>query len=181
VQTIEDKLKSYPELPPRVALLWGMLEATREKTHKFVNGLSEKELSTRAAPGAHTIGTLLTHIAETEFSWVKEVILGKPLSQEEKKTFRSDLYGKPDDPQAPPVPLEFFLENLQLVRQLTKETVFKLKDAELESVRIEEGKEKRYEDSIGWILYHLVEHEAGHQGQIAMLKRLIREKNGSKT
>ena len=154
-----------------------MLEAIREQTLKFVNGLSEKELSTRAVAGAHTIGTLLTHIAETELSWVKEVILGKPLTPAEKEALRSDLYGKPNDPQGPSLPLEFFLENLELVRHLTKETVFKFKDADLESVRIEEGKEKRYEDSIGWILYHLVEHEAGHQGQIAMLKRLIKEGN----
>jgi len=180
VQTIEEKLKTYPELPPRVALLWGMLEATREKTHQFVNGLSEKELSTRAVPGAHTIGTLLTHIAETELSWIKEVILGKPLTPEEKEAFRSDLYGKPDDTQAPAISLEFFLKNLEQVRHLTEETVFKFKDADLESIRIEKGKEKHYEDSIGWILYHLVEHEASHQGQIAMLKRLIKEKGGFK-
>ncbi len=176
---MEEKLKTHPELPPRVALVWGMLEAIREQTLKFVARLSEKELSTRASPGAHTIGTLLTHIAESELSWVKEVILQIPLTKEEKEAFRSDLYGKPDAPQVPPVPLEFFLENLQQVRRLTKETVFKLKDADLEAIRVEEGKEKRYEDSIGWILYHLVEHEAGHQGQIAMLKRLIKEKDGN--
>ena len=156
-----------------------MLDAIREKSLEFVSGLSEKELSTRAAPGAHTIGTLLTHIAETELSWVKEVILRKMLTQEEKEAFRSDLYGKPDDPQAPPAPLEFFLKNLERVRHLTKETVFQLKDTDLESIRVEEGKEKRYENSIGWILYHLVEHEAGHQGQIAMLKRLLRSKVSS--
>jgi len=180
VQTLEEKLRPYPELPPRVALVWGMMEAIREQTLKFVSGLSEKELSTRAAPGAHTIGTLLTHIAETELSWIKDVVLQKPMTKEEKEEFRSDLYGKPDDPQAPAVPLEFFLENLERVRGLTKETVSRLKDADLETIRVEEGKEKRYEDSIGWILYHLVEHEAGHQGQIAMLKRLIREKDGNK-
>jgi uncharacterized damage-inducible protein DinB len=72
--------------------------------------------------------------------------------------------------------LEYFIEKLDAVRDETRRILAGLTDDDLSRAIVplddaNEANSPQY--TIEWILYHLMEHEAHHKGQIAVMKRLL--------
>ena len=159
-------LKTDKKLSPKIALIYSMLEENRKKTKRLVLGMKPEHLTWSPDKNTNTIGTLLLHIAEAELNWMQKEIAGKPLTRKQREEFRYDVYGSTEHRQVESHHLDFFLKKLDRVRAYTKKVLGRLKDRDLATAH-REGRERI---TNGWILYHLIEHEASHFGQIASLK-----------
>ena len=68
---------------------------------------------------------------------------------------------------------EFCLNEIDLIRNQTRDVLFSYNDKDLERVITYERNGETTEYNLRWILHHLIDHEAQHKGQILMLKRLM--------
>ncbi len=162
-------LQKTEDLEPRVAQLYAMLEKVREKLHKRVSDLSTEALDyTPNAERIESIGTLLLHIAAVEWSWIFEDLGGLEMDYEKWKHAFALREGIP---QIEKKSLQFYLERLEEVREEVLERISLMTDNELNHL----VELNHAAVSIEWILFHIVEHEAMHIGQISMLKRLMPE------
>jgi len=159
-------LERAEDLSPTVALMFSMLERVRERLLKRVENLSINELDyTPDESNIETIGTLLLHIAAVEWSWIFEDIGGQEMDYEEWKhafALREKI------PQLKGKKLAFYLKKLEEVREKVRERLSIMDDSELDHL-IDVGEAAV---SIEWILFHIIEHEVMHIGQISLLKRL---------
>ena len=77
-------------------------------------------------------------------------------------------------------PLAYFDDLLARARVFTRDAIAALTDADLDrrfrtpATWQAEGGE--FEGTIGWALYHILEHEAGHYGQINLLRHQYRDR-----
>ena len=125
----------------------------------------------------------LAHIAYAENHLVCVGVEGKS-SSNTKATIGISVEeeGMPLADDAPPSAaldgkdLTFFREVLERARRYTRHALDPLTDADLQKVIVRERPDgNRREFNVGWVLYHLLEHEAGHRGQVALLRHLRRK------
>ncbi len=149
-----------------------------------LRGIPAAELEWQPKRGANTIGMLLAHLAIVETYWlqvaterISEAGLRKVLA------IGADDDGMPLAPTAlPPAVLHgrtlaFYQKLLAKARAYTKRTLRDWADADLErfvSRTRRTGEVSR--QSLRWILYHILEHEAGHYGQVLLLRHLYRDR-----
>lgn len=159
-------LNRSEDLSPSVALWFSMMDKVRSRLLKQVDGLSIEELDfTPDDKSVETIGTLILHIAAVEWSWIFEDIDGVEMDYEKWKhafALREDI------PQQKGKKLKFYLDQLESVRSDVLKRLSEFNDSELHHL-VDIGAAVV---SIEWILFHIIEHEAMHIGQISMLKRL---------
>ena len=163
-RTIE--LTRKKELTPRVGLLFSMMEKAREKLLDRVEDLTLEEMDySPAGRRVETIGTLLLHIAAVEWSWIFEDIGDTAMDYEKWKhafPLREDI------DQLTKQGKEFYIKRLAKVRSEVFNWLKSIDDKELDRL-IPLGDT---DVSIEWILFHLIEHEAIHVGQISILSRM---------
>jgi uncharacterized damage-inducible protein DinB len=158
--------------PRRIGLYLAQLDDVRQRTKASVEGLNARQLCWYPQSDVESIGTLLLHIAAVECSWIQEDIARKPMGEEWKIAFpiRFGL------PQVTDRSLEYFIEKLDAVRNQTRGVLAELTDDDLARTIVpldDENAPNPQEYTIEWILYHVLEHEAHHKGQIAVMKRLL--------
>lgn len=150
-------------------LLW-CLEDVRRTLLTELSGISQRLLDTKM-DGRQTVGSLLYHIALIEADWLYEEVLCTEWDSEISALFpfgsRSEdgslmhLEGQS---------LEEHFQRLNKVREVFL-SHFRLMDlADWRKPRILE----RYDVTPEWVVYHLVEHESHHRGQIFQLLRELR-------
>lgn len=145
-------------------------------------GITPAELAWQSAPGMNTIGMLLAHLAIVEVWWNGLVFL-----EVEKPDIEGILgIGVDDDgmPAAedalPPPPLagksiEFYDDLLARARAHLAETARGLDDAAFERAVTRTRADGSLRSVTGrWTLYHILEHLAGHYGQILLLRHQYR-------
>ena len=165
-------LAPTPGFSPGIGRFVTMLKDVRQRLIRYVEGFSAEQLSWHPNEMAESIGTLLLHVAAVEFSYIQEDIARTPMGEEWKIAFPIRF----GIPQISGEGVEFYLNKLVEVRKATLDVLKNFTDDDLLRViqPLEPGdpnSEVQY--SIEWILYHLVEHEAHHKGQIALMKRLL--------
>lgn len=165
-----------PGYTPQIGRYVAQLTEVRRDLKEQLAGLSLAQLDWH--PDAHTesIGTLLLHIEAVEWSWMHQDIFGVadadfPGSWDEAMPIRVGAE------QVSGRPLAEYLERLDLTRELTLEILRRFTDADLPRLVGEAepppGREPRSElYTIDWIIWHVIEHEATHVGQIELLRRL---------
>jgi len=167
------KLIAIPPLAdfaPRVGLYLAQMEDVRQRTKRYVEGLTAEQLAWHPQPNVESIGTLLLHIAAVERSWIGEDIERRPMGEEWMIGFPIRF----SIPQISGKPVAYFFEQLDAVRAETHAALARLTDDDLpRAISPLEGGSTPEQYTIEWILYHLVEHEAHHKGQIAVMKRLL--------
>src|SRR5262249_4747799 len=83
--------------------------------------------------------------------------------------------GAPPSPAVDDLTLDEFVDMLARARAYTKRVAAALPDEDLDHPvvrRRPDGTERVF--NLGWVFYHLLEHEAGHRAQINLLKHLGR-------
>lgn len=167
-----------------VALLLAALDDQGRRLIEETRGLSPAELAWQPAPGMNTIGMLLAHVAVAETHLGQVGLLG-----EERNHVRDVLGIEVEDegmplPKggAPPPALSgkdhaFFADLLTRGRTHTRTVAATLSDTDLEReiTRTRRDGAKRI-SNLRWILYHMLEHEAAHLGQILQLRHMLRER-----
>ncbi|MCK4971820.1 MAG: DinB family protein [Candidatus Heimdallarchaeota archaeon] len=170
---VTKKLKNYEELTPRVSYYYSMLQEVRERLLSIIDVLAEETLDfTPDERNFETIGTLLFHIAAIEWSWVFEDIDGLEMDYENFKhafALRPDV----DIPQLKGKKKQFYLNQMKEVREEVFQRLTKFSDEDLDNI----VETKAYKFSIEWILFHILEHETMHIGQILLLKRLYEKQS----
>jgi uncharacterized damage-inducible protein DinB len=161
--------------------LWQMDEQRRMLLAES-RGLSPADLSWQPAPGMNTIGMLLAHVAYAEVHLGQVGLLGEATGHAE------DILGITEAEEGLPLPpdgrppaalvgrgLEFFDDLLAKARAHTRRVALPMTDRDLEreiTRRRADGATRVF--NVAWVFYHLLEHEAGHRGQIALLRHLRR-------
>ncbi len=159
-------LPGYPEEARR--WLWA-LEELRRRTLRIMQGLDQRTLDWEGPNGdENAIGTLLYHIALVEMDWlfmdIREVDMPAAVRELLPQPMRT---GKRLTPMRG-VALSLHMDRLDRSRRILLE--------DLRSVTLEDWRRPRnpkgadYSVTPEWIVFHLVEHEAGHASQIASLK-----------
>ncbi|MFX1254234.1 MAG: DinB family protein [Promethearchaeota archaeon] len=165
----KDTLERAANLSPRVATWYSQMEKVRKRLLEKVEKIADKALDfTPKERNFETIGTLLLHIAAVEWSWIFEDIDGKEMDFEEWK-YAFALRPSVNLPQLTGQGKQFYLNRLHKVRDEVYQRLIRLDDQDLDQI-IEDS--SGYQVSIEWILFHIIEHEAMHVGQIGMLSRL---------
>lgn len=174
MEVFKDELISPAGFAIDIGHYFAGMEDVRAQTRRIVADLTPDELSARFVPGAHQIGGLLLHIGESEWWWICAIVGGEEITDEKRKLAYMD----------DTVETDFGLKNLDAagciefldrVSGLTRETLRKFTNEDMETFIAYEVDGQKYESSLRWILHHVLEHEAHHRGQIAMIKRLLRE------
>ncbi len=166
-------LEKDRNLSPRISLWFSMMREVRKRLLKKLEPLSDEEIDyTPDERKIETIGTLLLHIAGVEWGWIFQDLDGKEMDFEKWKHGFA-LLPNVDLPQLKGKGKEFYLNRLSEVREEVDQRLKRLQDDDLDRIVTFEGEEH----SIEWILFHLVEHEAMHVGQISVLSRMFRKKS----
>jgi uncharacterized damage-inducible protein DinB len=180
--TVTTLLETPPGYRSReVARFLWQLDEQRRQLIDGTRGLSPADLAWQPAPGMNTIGMLLAHIAFAEVHVVQVGIAGEATGHAQDVLGITEAdEGLPLPPGAPPSPalhgkpLAFFDVLLVKARDHTRAVCRELEDADLARVITRpprpDGTVRVFNP--GWVLYHLLEHEAGHRGQILLLKHL---------
>ncbi|HEX7879769.1 MAG TPA: DinB family protein [Candidatus Eisenbacteria bacterium] len=181
--------KLFLKLPPRcrskeVALQLGaMNDMTRRLFEEDLEKVTKDELCWQPAPGRNTIGMLLAHLAIVETFWTQ-------VGVERLDTYDiKHILGIGMDDDGIPVPpgggaypdlkgksLSHFEKLLEKSRKYVTRKWSPLSDRDMKKPvnRTRRDGSHAVTDP-RWILYHMVEHFAGHQGQILLIRHEYRD------
>jgi uncharacterized damage-inducible protein DinB len=149
--------------------------------------LGPEELHWQPAPGTNTVAMLLAHVAYAEAHLVQVGVRGEALGHAQDVVgITEEEEGLPLAPGAPPSaallgrPLEFFVSALAKARAHTRSVLESLTDQDLTRTITRpprpDGVVRVFDAA--WVLHHLVEHEAGHRGQVQLMRHLWRKRAG---
>ena len=167
------------------------LEDQSERLRADTRGLTAAGLEWQPSPGLNTIGMLLAHIAIVEVFWTQVGPLG--LTSDDVR--RADMHtalgiGIDDDGMplapggAPPATLRgkdlaYFDDLLARARRYSMRDIAQLGDTDLDREITRTRRDGSiHQSNMRWILYHMVEHFAGHYGQINLLAHQFRLTGG---
>ena len=178
-----------PRGPAREARSFlAQLDDQSRRLREDLRGISAAELGWQLKPGTNTIGMLLAHIAIVEVYWL-QIALGRGVPHADVDAvlrFGADDDGMPLPPgKRPPAHLRgrrlaYYEVLLARARAFAKRTAGRWPDAEMERMVTRHRRDgTRSRHSVRWILYHVLEHEAGHYGQILLLRHLYRERRNA--
>ena len=161
--------------------LWQMDEQRRALIAD-TRDLTPEALGWQPAPGMNSIGMLLAHIAYAENHLTQVGLEGKATSDTKAVIgIGEQEEGLPLAPGAPPPPalaghdLAWFDGMLERARTYTRRVAMTLAENDLaREVRRQRPDGSARVFNVGWVLYHMLEHEAGHHGQINLLRHLQR-------
>lgn len=149
-----------------------------------LKGITAAELAWQPAPGCNTIGMLLAHLAIVETYWLQIAVENRPKGQTEKVIpLGMDGDGMPLPSNGrPPASLKgrtlrWYEGILKTSRDFVRRGASRLSDADLSKSftrRAAGGQQAIIETR--WVLHHLVEHFAAHQGQINLVRHLYRDR-----
>jgi uncharacterized damage-inducible protein DinB len=165
-------------MEPQVGLFYTMQQELRRRVKAAVAELTPAQLAWVPEKSGNSIAELLLHIAEAELFWIQFVCMGQELTAEQNADYRTELFGKPDAPPPAEHPVAWFVDKLDDASRITTAYYTTLTDlalAELKDFTDDEG--NHYEFTVQWVLYHLLEHEAGHRAQMLTIRRVLQDKN----
>ena len=155
--------------PDLGSALW-MLNDTRARTLRAIDGLPERQVDAIPIGGGNTIGALLYHIAAVERDYLYAGILEQPLPDWTEPLFPYEV--REQNGRLTPVrgvALRDHVARLTAVRDHLH--------GDLATLAADDFRRPRPEARGGgtpeWVLHHLREHEAEHRGQIQEVRTLL--------
>ncbi|NOT32920.1 MAG: DUF664 domain-containing protein [Candidatus Eisenbacteria bacterium] len=178
------------ELPPGQTGFGALTIAQLEELTRYLwddlGAITPAELQWQPSRGHNTIGMLLAHLAVVEVFWTQVGVIGLP----EPDT--DSVLGMGIDDDGLPLPadaeppagladrdLAWYRDKLEAARRYAAVHLLPLTDAELGSIRIQKRRTGgTREFNLRWVLFHLLEHFAGHYGQILLIRHRYRDVAG---
>lgn len=154
---------------PTIARWLWLLTDIRTRTLDVLAGMDEHILTWRPDEEANTIGTLLYHIVAIELDWLYVEILERPDYGPEVMALLPYDVREPSGRLTPVADetLERHLTRMAAARQLLLDALRPMTAEDFYRIRPLDA----YDVTPEWVLYHLMEHEAGHRGEIGELRR----------
>ena len=162
-----------PNFSREIGLFLSGLEKVRKQWREAVVDLSKEELARKVLPAVQPIGTLILHIAEAEYFWIQTIVWGEEMTEEIKNLLYWDLWF--GDFASKNLDVRYCLTAVEKIHELTLQVLAQFTDDDLEQTFIRRREDLESHYTLRWIFVHLIEHEATHKGQIAMLKRLLQK------
>lgn len=166
-------LNRYPGLSTGIGYYLSGMEEVRNQLSVAVKRISDDLIGKPAFLGAHSIGGLVLHIGEAEWFYMQMVVSGHELTEEDKNAPFWDVLDDVDGVARKGFTTELCLQEIEKIRNQTRDVLFAFNDKDLERVITFERHGETTEYNLRWVLHHLIDHEAQHKGQILMLKRLM--------
>jgi len=154
-----------PEIAPWI---WG-LQDIRERTKREVEGLRADQLEAHPQSVSNSIGSLLYHIAGVELGWLYVEVLQQDFPLDSSSWFTKDRGEAGKLVQITGETLKQHFARLDYVRGLLLATFRGMAPEDFRRAR----SLPEYDVTPEWVLYHLLEHEAGHLAQIKMIRKWI--------
>lgn len=168
------------EIPsPEVGLFLAQMDDQSRRLTEDSRGASVSELAWQPRPGTNTIGMLMAHNAIVELFWISHAAMvpcdcpavlgigedddGMPIPEEGLSP--ATLAGKD---------LAFFDDLRARARAFTYGWAKRWTAVDLDRTIQRPRKDGMWTMNVRWILYHVLEHEAGHYGQVNLLRHLYR-------
>jgi uncharacterized damage-inducible protein DinB len=159
-----------PEYEEEIGRWLWCLEDVRRILIKGLTGISQSALDTKMDE-RQTIGSLLYHIALIEADWLYVEVLGTEWDPEMRSLF--PLECRSEDGSLAHIEgqsLEEHFHRLNTVRQVFLSHFHSMDLKDWRKPRVLE----HYEVTPEWVVYHLIEHESHHRGQIFQLLSKLR-------
>jgi uncharacterized damage-inducible protein DinB len=163
--TTKDRLviDPLPEYEPEIGRALAMLEDSRRRTHKVLDGIAADAIDWMPPDGENSIGTLLYHIAAIEVDWFYVEVLEQDFPPEIVALFPHDV--RDDQGRltvVTGVSLDDHLGRLRAVRDRVLAAFRGMSRAEFDRPRDLPS----YVVTPAWVVQHMMQHEAEHRGQI---------------
>ncbi|MFN8490625.1 MAG: DinB family protein [Caldilineaceae bacterium] len=165
-------VEALPGYTPEIGRYLWMLEDSRRRTKEVVQGVAQLVIDWCATEYDNRIGTLLYHIALIELDWLYAEVLEQEYPTHLMALFPYDVRNKQGQLSVVTgVSLDEHLQRLDTVRTALM--------AAFQSMSLEEFRRPRqlpsYDVTPEWVLYHLIEHETAHRGEIGEMRRLAEQ------
>lgn len=150
-----------------IGILVNMLEDLKVRITEQVKDLSQTETDFEFDEKANSIGALVMHLVSTEAYFQIETLESRQWTDEEQK-----LYGvgaglnEESKPQLKEKPIQHYLDLWNDIRKKTLAGL-KTKDDAWFASEVDDGM------NYHWAWYHVMEHQANHMGQIALVKNRL--------
>jgi uncharacterized damage-inducible protein DinB len=164
-------IEPLPGYEPEIGLLLAVMDEGRQRTKQALAGLSEGALNATPGPGGNSIGTILYHLAAIEADWLYSEILEQPFPPDAAALFPRNV--RDDEGRLTTIEtedLDSLIARLDAVRVLLRDGLRGMSLQEFRRVRVLPD----YDVTPDYVLHHLMQHEAEHRGEIAMLRVLTR-------
>jgi uncharacterized damage-inducible protein DinB len=153
----------------QLTMLTQFLDYHRDTLVWKASGLTREQLGTRTAASELTLAGLLKHMAYVEDSWFTRVLLGKPIPEPwASAPFAEDrdweLHSAPDD--EPEALVDLYRQACARSRAAVAEV------GDLDALAQRPGRDGE-QFSLHWILLHMLEETARHNGHADLLREAI--------
>jgi len=143
-----------------------MLDNLKERVEGLVKGLDEQDTDFLLDENANRIGALIYHLAATEAYYQVFTFEKREFNKEEKEKWETALnLGDKARTELQGQPISFYLKLYDEVRAKTKELLKTKDDKWFE--KTQQGMSNH------WAWFHVMEHQANHMGQLALITKRI--------
>jgi len=158
------EIKPEKGYTPQIGIMVDMLKEIKDRITDDIRDLNQEEADFLFDDKANSIGAIIMHMVATEAYTQVEILEGRRWTEDEAAFWgiagglgdesREKIKGKP---------IKYYLDLWDQVRQKTLAGL-KTKDDAWFAANIDEGMNNH------WAWFHILEHEASHMGQIALVK-----------
>lgn len=157
---------------PAISYYMAGFEYARSKTLELIKDLTPKEIAQKISTDIYSIGAITLHLCECEYYWFQSVVRERELSEEEQKF--AHMFDAMENDIDRGFDAEYLLGKLNAISELSYKHLKTLGDEDLDKFFISRYGDRDTEFSLREILQRMTDHEANHRGQMAMIKRVIR-------
>ncbi|MEO1012275.1 MAG: DUF664 domain-containing protein [Bacteroidota bacterium] len=152
---------------PHIGLMVSMLEDLKGRITLQVKDLDQSQTDFLFDKDANNIGALVMHLVSTEAYYQIETLEGRRWTEQERDRLGiAGVLNEESKKRLKGKPIQYYLDLWDEVREKTLKGL-KTKDDSWFSSYLEEGINHH------WVWYHVMEHQANHMGQIALVKNRL--------
>ncbi|MGM0877956.1 MAG: DinB family protein [Bacillota bacterium] len=163
-------VSSLPEYEEEIGRWLWCLEDVRRTLKIELIGISQSKLDTKIDE-RQTIGSLLFHIALVEADWLYVEVLGAEWDPEIRSLFPLESHS--EDGSLTHIEGQSLEEHFYRLNKVREVLLSHFRSMDLTDWRKPRVLE-HYDVTPEWVVYHLIEHESHHRGQIFQLLRKLR-------
>ncbi len=159
--------------------LRAFLDYHRATLRAKVDGLSDADFGRTLPPSTMTLGGMVKHLALVESSWFEEVLLGRPLpppwdAVDWDADRDWDWHSAADD--TPGELMTLFEQTVARVDEILDEAL--AGPDGLDTLSVKRSRREGEHFSLRWILLHMIEEYARHNGHADLLREAIDGRTG---
>jgi uncharacterized damage-inducible protein DinB len=160
-----------PDYEPEIGRWIWCLEDVRRTLVERISGISQPDLD-RKLNSESSIGSLLYHIALIEADWFYEDVLSGEWNPKIRSLF--PLEDRNNDDTLIQIEGRDLDEHLHRLNSVREELLSHFRSMDLTDWR-KPRILKSYDVTPEWVIYHLIEHESHHRGQIFQILEILKK------